>query len=232
MRMRTRALSLAAALCCLGLPAAPATADEAMVELAANSGCMICHTIDKNPNVPIPLAPTYKAIAKRYQGEKFAFYYLLDRVKHGTWGREQVWSDQVNMRFMPPNVNVSDETARKLARWILTLPPEVSTGTRLVIHEKMLGLAVQRGCGICHSVDPDPEVPVPLAPSYREIAARYRDVNGAREVLFDAIVKGTLDKPQNWSDKVNMMFMPPNVNVSDTEARHLVSWILALEDVE
>jgi hypothetical protein len=41
-------------------------------------------------------------------------------VLHGTMNGPKVWTD-VNMRFMPPNVNVRPADARKLVSWILSL---------------------------------------------------------------------------------------------------------------
>ena len=199
------------------------------MELAAKSGCFICHTIDSDPAVPVPLGPPYRAIAARYRGEKFAFYYLLDRVKYGTQGKDQAWPGQVNMRFMPPNVNVADAEARRLVEWILSLDPGDRASTHLATHESMVALATNSGCMICHGLEPDERVPVPLAPAFREIGARYGKQPGSVQRLDRAIRDGTVDQPRAWGDRVNMRFMPPNVNVSDSDSRKLADWILSLE---
>ncbi|MDR1995698.1 c-type cytochrome [Azonexus sp.] len=80
-------------------------ADEA---LAKAKNCMSCHTIDKKL-----VGPAYKDVAAKYKDDKGAPAMLAAKVKSGGKG---VWG-QIPM---PPN-NVTDEEAKKLVAWILSL---------------------------------------------------------------------------------------------------------------
>ena len=97
----TAAMLLGIALC------AGARAEESTLELATERGCFICHAVQPAEGDVSPLAPSYQDIAARYRDDESAFSYLVDRILHGTLYTEQNWADQVSMRFMPPNVNVS-----------------------------------------------------------------------------------------------------------------------------
>ncbi len=94
--------------------------------------------------------------------------------------------------------------------------------------EASVELATERGCFICHTIHEDEEVMKPLAPSYQEIAERYRGDKEAFGYLVNRILHGTLYTEQNWSDGISMRFMPPNVNVSRMEAGEMTNWILNL----
>jgi cytochrome c len=85
--------------------AGQAQADEA---LAKAKNCMSCHTIDKKL-----VGPAYKDVAAKYKDDKGAAAMLAGKVKSGGKG---VWG-QIPM---PPN-NVTDEEAKKLVAWILSL---------------------------------------------------------------------------------------------------------------
>ena len=87
------------------IAAAPAFANE---ELAKKDGCTVCHGIDKKI-----VGPAYKEVAAKYAGDKTAEAKLVEKVKKGGVG---VWG-QVPM---PPNA-VSDEDAKKLVKWVLSL---------------------------------------------------------------------------------------------------------------
>ena len=83
---------------------------------------------------------------------------------------------------------------------------------------------------ICHHLDPvsDRRL-VPLAPSFREVAARYKDRPQAEKRLVDAVLEGTMGSGSKaWKD-VNMRFMPPSVNVKKEDAQRLAAWILGLD---
>jgi len=86
--------------------AAPASADEA---LAAKSGCLACHAVDKKV-----VGPSYKEVANKYRGDKAAAAKLEKKVKEGGVG---VWG-QIPM---PPNSQVSDADIKKLVAWVLSL---------------------------------------------------------------------------------------------------------------
>lgn len=85
--------------------AGQAQADEAM---AKAKGCMACHAIDKKV-----VGPAYKDVAAKYKGDKTAVAKLAEKVKKGgsgTWGPVP----------MPPN-NVTDDEAKQLVTWVLSI---------------------------------------------------------------------------------------------------------------
>ncbi len=95
--------------------------------------------------------------------------------------------------------------------------------------EDMVELATSSGCFICHSVAPNPMQSKPLAPSYQDVADRYRGDERAYGNLVERVLYGSMHKEQNWEGKLSMRFMPPNVNVTRTDAIALVKWIMSLE---
>jgi cytochrome c len=89
--------------------AAPATTATtpaiANKDLAAKSGCLACHAIDKKL-----IGPAYQDIARKYKASDEAM--LIAKVKAGGKG---VWGPIP----MPPNVAVKDEDIKTLVSWIL-----------------------------------------------------------------------------------------------------------------
>ncbi len=102
--MKKQALILSALLA--GAVAAPAMADPAA--MAQMKGCMNCHQIDKKV-----VGPAYKDVAAKFAGQPNAVEELAGKVKNGSVG---VWG-QIPM---PPN-NVTDEEAKQLVEWVLSL---------------------------------------------------------------------------------------------------------------
>ena len=216
------------------LAASPVTAtddayrDVRMLELATGSGCFVCHAMSSLDTDTKPLAPPYQAIAARYRGDAEAFDRLVDRVLHGTVFQQQAWADQVNMRFMPPNVHLPPQDARALVHWILKLEPTASDQV-VARHERMMALAAGSGCFACHDMRRAADTRyVPLAPAFHDIAGRYGDDPEVKTALVSAIKQGTMDRDKRWED-VNMAFMPPSVALESEDAERLVDWILSLE---
>ena len=83
-----------------------AAADEA---LAKKSACMSCHQVAKKV-----VGPSYNDIAKKYKGDAKAVDHLVTVIKKGGKG---VWGPVP----MPPHPQVSDDNAKKLANWILSM---------------------------------------------------------------------------------------------------------------
>ncbi|MHB1427383.1 MAG: c-type cytochrome [Rhodocyclaceae bacterium] len=83
---------------------APAMAN---LDLAKNSNCMSCHTVDKKL-----VGPSYQDVAKKYAGQKDAVKSLSAKVKMGGKG---VWGEIP----MPPNPAVKDADIEILVKWIL-----------------------------------------------------------------------------------------------------------------
>jgi cytochrome c551/c552 len=97
--------------------------------------------------------------------------------------------------------------------------------------EAMRLLAEERGCTTCHQDNPVPKgskAIIASAPSWREIADRYRGRAGAEARLAAEVVGGTDPKERHWKSQAAFTSMLPNeVAVSDDEARSLVRWILS-----
>lgn len=93
----------------LGMQSAGAAVDTAKgLELAKNSNCMACHTVDKKV-----VGPAYQDVAKKYKGDKNAEAMLVKKVKEGGAG---VWGPIP----MPPNgPKVSDADIKTLVEWVL-----------------------------------------------------------------------------------------------------------------
>ncbi len=84
------------------MASAPALANK---DLAAKSGCLTCHAVDKKL-----IGPAFKDIANKYKASDEAM--LIAKVKAGGKG---VWGPIP----MPPNVAVKDEDIKTLVNWIL-----------------------------------------------------------------------------------------------------------------
>ena len=83
-----------------------ASADEA---LARKHACLSCHQVAKKV-----VGPAYKDVAAKYRGDAKALEHLVNVIKKGGKG---VWGPIP----MPPNPQVSDADAKKLAEWVLSL---------------------------------------------------------------------------------------------------------------
>lgn len=206
---------------------APVQAEEQIQEMATRQGCFVCHTIQHKSGPAIPLAPPYEDIAELYKGRDDAAGYLAERIRKGTLDDKQNWEGKVNMRFMPPNVNVSEDEAQQLAEWILSVEKGAVT-EEVVTYEGMLNLAAQNGCMACHGVNKQEDSHyIPLAPTFHEVAERYKNAEGAEATLVKVIQEGTSEQQRQWPD-VNMRFMPSNPGINDEDAATLAQWILTL----
>ena len=85
--------------------AVPAMADQA---LATSKNCMACHAVDKKL-----VGPSYKDVAAKYAGQKDAVEKLAAKIIKGGSG---VWGPIP----MPPNAQVNEADAKKLATWVMT----------------------------------------------------------------------------------------------------------------
>ena len=100
-----KAIVIAAA-AALALTDGVASADQA---LAQKSSCLSCHQVDKKV-----VGPAFKDVAKKYKGDAKAAEHIVGVIKKGGKG---VWGPVP----MPPNPQVSDDNAKKLAAWVLSL---------------------------------------------------------------------------------------------------------------
>ena len=76
-------------------------------------------------------------------------------------------------------------------------------------------LAKKHACFACHAVDKKL-----VGPSYKDVAAKYRNDAGAESRLTDKVKKGSQG---TWGQ----VPMPPNAAVPDGDVRALVKWILS-----
>lgn len=82
-------------------------------------------------------------------------------------------------------------------------------------------LATKSGCFECHSVDKNV-----IGPSFQNIAQRYKNVDGAREMLIEKVANGGKG---NWTEISREVPMPPHAGrLSEAEIASLVDWILGL----
>lgn len=73
--------------------------------------CIRCHGLDRRY-----VGPAFQQVAARYQGRPDAVDYLAGKIRNGgagEWGRA----------LMPRHPQLSDEQARQMAQWVLSLPP-------------------------------------------------------------------------------------------------------------
>jgi cytochrome c len=105
----------------------PAENDAAMLKLAAQSGCMACHTVlpdHKRADGLPPIAPAWRDIAIKYRDDPGASQRLTRTVMAGSDPRAKHWAGKVSPANMPPNAeSVSQADARMLVNWILVLVP-------------------------------------------------------------------------------------------------------------
>ncbi|RYF71208.1 MAG: c-type cytochrome [Comamonadaceae bacterium] len=78
-----------------------------------------------------------------------------------------------------------------------------------------LALATAKNCMSCHAVERKV-----LGPSYKDIAAKYKDDKTAADRLAVKIVKG-------GSGVWGPLSMPANPQVSEADARKLAAWVLS-----
>lgn len=76
-------------------------------------------------------------------------------------------------------------------------------------------LANAKDCFSCHSVDEKI-----IGPSYKDVAAKYSGNSDAEAMLIKKVMKGG---GGTWGKT----WMPANKNVSEDEARRLISWVLS-----
>ena len=78
-----------------------------------------------------------------------------------------------------------------------------------------LALATSKNCMSCHAVERKV-----LGPSFKDIAARYKDNKSAPDLLATKIMKGGAGV---WGP----VPMPANTQVSEADAKKLAAWVLS-----
>lgn len=80
-----------------------------------------------------------------------------------------------------------------------------------------LELAQKKACMACHNVD----IKI-VGPAYKDVAKKYKGQKGVEAKLVEKVMKGGKGA---WGE----VPMPANTQVSEAEAKQLVSWILSLK---
>jgi cytochrome c len=78
-------------------------------------------------------------------------------------------------------------------------------------------LAKKNACTACHAIDKKL-----VGPSYKDVAAKYRNDKGAEAKLAEKVKKG-------GSGVWGQVPMPPNASVKDEDIKTLVKWILSIK---
>ena len=95
--------------------------------------------------------------------------------------------------------------------------------------DAMNHLAADSGCALCHAarLPRTGESAAPPAPSWADIAERYRGQKGVEDKLVATVVHGTTAEGRHWAGEASVTTMPANrVEISEHDARALVRWIL------
>ncbi|NPA33171.1 MAG: c-type cytochrome [Aquificae bacterium] len=104
----------------ISLLLAPVFSQAGEVEkLLKEKGCLSCHDVQK-PKI----GPPFSVIAKEYKGKEGAVETLVKSVRNGSVGKWQGLSKKYGIKvtaFYMPRQNVSEEEAKKIAEWILSL---------------------------------------------------------------------------------------------------------------
>ncbi len=80
-----------------------------------------------------------------------------------------------------------------------------------------LKLATEKNCMACHAV-----ATKLVGPAYKDVAAKYAGQKDAATMLALKVLKG-------GSGVWGPIPMPPNVQVSEAEAKRLTAWVLTLK---
>jgi cytochrome c len=95
---------------CSAFSVSTAKADTSELQLLLQkNNCLACHLIDKRK-----YGPNLKEVAQKYAGDSGAIAKLAAKIKAGGTG---VWGEDV----MPPQAQVSDADAQKIAKLVLSL---------------------------------------------------------------------------------------------------------------
>lgn len=98
---------------------------EAMLRIAGQAGCLVCHAVEAGGTGPAglkPVGPAWADVAQRYRGDPAAPARLVGEVMSGTSLYDRHWKDKASGVAMPPNaVAISEADAKRLVAWILGL---------------------------------------------------------------------------------------------------------------
>jgi cytochrome c551/c552 len=164
----------------------------------ANAQCLICHSVEYVSTQP-PLPRTFWSAEVEKMRDKYGAPIPKEQVEPLVNYLAKTYSAGTNQA--PP---VASVTATKPA--LAAIPALATTGE---------AVATKYGCLGCHNVDAKI-----VGPSYKDIAAKYRQSPDAASKVSEQIHKG-------GSGKWGSVIMPPFPTVSDNETRLLANWILS-----
>lgn len=96
-------------------------------------------------------------------------------------------------------------------------------------------LASDKGCSLCHRAEPEKAAPdklLPFAPSWRDIARKYKGQKDAEDRLTEIVLSGSGrgGKDRHWQGKVSEVGMLPNSQeIDEDQARQLAHWVLSFD---
>ena len=105
-------------LTCLALVPLVGSSSE-IEKLLKDKGCFSCHDLEKSK-----IGPSYKVISKEYKGKANAVDTLVKSITGGSIGKWQGLAKKHGIKitaFYMPRQNVSQEEAKKIVEWILSL---------------------------------------------------------------------------------------------------------------
>ncbi len=91
----------------------------------------------------------------------------------------------------------------------------IMTASAAALAQDAAKLAQQKACLACHAIDKKI-----VGPSYKDVAAKYKNDKGAEAKMVQKILKG-------GSGVWGQVPMPPNTTVSAKEAQILAKWVLS-----
>ena len=141
----------------------------------------------------------------------------------GVLGAEGVWMIVSYLKSQPvpavvPTTNYDDLAKPAATETASAIPSQGNASERQQPTDPRAKLA-QYGCIACHAVDRKV-----VGPAFRDVAARYRDQQGAAQTLEAKVKNGGAGV---WGN----IPMPPNSAAADADVREIVNWILTSPDV-
>jgi cytochrome c551/c552 len=164
----------------------------------ANGQCLVCHSVEYVVTQP-PLPRAFWASSVKKMREKYGSAIPEEQV--------EPLLDYLTKHYGVGATNGAPATGSNSPP---TKAPATPPGTGLNAET----IATKYGCLGCHNVS----VKI-VGPSYREIAAKYRDDAGALMKISEQIHKG-------GSGKWGPVIMPPFPHVTEAEMKALADWIL------
>jgi cytochrome c len=153
----------------------------------------------------------------------------------GQWPDVSIYRfNRSTARSLTRHAGVSARTLIMKSRLFSLSASMLLCATSLATHaaENMEPFARNAGCFACHHIDAGAKGPnglPPIGPAWRDVANKYRGNPDAEDALTHTVMTGSNPYASHWKGKVSGLAMPPNAAViSETDARRLVHWILAL----